>query len=253
MNLNVDGLWFSYGKADVLKYVDLELRPREVLGILGPNGSGKTTLLRCINGILSPRQGSIVIDSQEVTSMSRSDVAKNLGYVPQNSLSDLCTPTVYEVVLMGRRPHVIWEFGNKDREIAWKAMEEMDVKHLASSRFDRLSSGQTQRVLMARAIAQEAKILLLDEPTSNLDVKYQIEVMKTIQNLVKSKELSACTIVHDLDLAMRFCDKTILLLDGVVIAAGATEDILIPENIKQVYGVDSVIDRTYDRARVLIM
>jgi len=254
MKLNVDGIWFSYGgNKDILKDVDLELNPSEVLGILGPNGSGKTTMIRCINGILTPRQGSITMDSKEVLEMPKLEIAKNLGYVPQNSLSDLCTPSVYEVVLMGRRPHITWEFSSKDKDIVWEAMEEMNIKHLATSRFDRLSSGQTQRVLMARAIAQEAKVLLLDEPTSNLDVRYQIDVMQTIQKLVKTKNVAACAIIHDLDLAMRFCDKIVLLMDGNVVAAGDSEEILTPENIKATYGVDSIIDRTYDRARILIM
>jgi len=253
MKLDMDGVWFNYGKNEVLKNVSLQLSPSEILGILGPNGSGKTTMIRCINGILTPQQGSITIDSQDIMGMAKSEIAKNLGYVPQNSVSDLCTPTVYEVVLMGRRPHITWEFGNKDKEIVWEAMEEMNIKHLAASRFDQLSSGQTQRVLMARAIAQEAKVLLLDEPTSNLDVKYQIDVMKTIHNIVHSKNVSACAIIHDLDLAMRFCDKIVLLLDGDVIATGDTEDILVPENIHKAYGVESIIDRTYDRPRILIM
>jgi ABC-type cobalamin/Fe3+-siderophores transport systems, ATPase components len=253
MQLKMDGVWFSYGKNDVLRDVYLELDPSEVLGILGPNGSGKTTMIRCINGILTPRQGSIALDSMEIVDMPRSDIAKSLGYVPQNSVNDLCTPTVFEVVLMGRRPHITWEFGETDKKIVWEAMEEMDVKHLASSRFDRLSSGQTQRVLMARAIAQEAKILLLDEPTSNLDVKYQIDVMRAIRDLVNDRKVSACAIIHDLDLAMRFCDKVVLLHEGGIIAAGETEKILNPDNIKLVYDVESIIDRTYNRPRVLIL
>jgi iron complex transport system ATP-binding protein len=210
-------------------------------------------LLRCINGILTPKQGSIAIDGSDIEKMSRIDRSKRIGYVPQHSTGETCTPTVYEVVLMGRRPHVAWEFGDKDREMAWQAMEEMDVKHLSSQRFDRLSSGQAQRVLMARAIAQEVSMLLLDEPTSNLDVRYQIDVMRTIRDQAKIKNVGACAVVHDLDLAMRFCDKIVLLHEGKVLAAGKKEDVLTPGNIRAAYGVDSVVDNIHGRDRILIM
>lgn len=249
----MDGVIFSYGSVDVLKEVHMEASPGEVLGILGPNASGKTTMLRCINGILAPKQGSIAIDGTDINSMGRIEISKKIGYVPQNPTQEMCTPTVYEVVLMGRRPHVVWEYGNKDREIAWMAIDEMGIKHISTQRFDRLSSGQTQRVLMARAIAQEVKMLLLDEPTSNLDVRYQIEVMRSIQNQVREKDIGACAVVHDLDLALRFCDKVILLNNGKIQAAGMTEEVITPENIRAAYGVDSAIEHIYGRPRIMIM
>ena len=248
MRLRIDNVVFDYGSTNILEDVCLDASPGEILGILGPNGSGKTTLLRCINGFLTPRQGSIAVDGTDIERMSRMELAKKIGYVPQNSMNEMCTPTVYEVVLMGRRPHTIWEFTNNDREIAWAAMGEMDIKHLSSQRFDQLSSGQAQRVLMARAIAQEVGMLLLDEPTSNLDVRYQIDVMRVVQDQVMSKNIGAC-----LDLAMRFCDKVVLLHNGKVLAAGVREDVLNPGNIKVAYGVDSVVDNIHGRERILIM
>ncbi len=249
----MDGVDFNYGSSPILKSINLELEPSEILGILGPNGSGKTTLIRCINGILTPQQGSIMLDANEVSKMPQKEIAKNLGYVPQNAAAERNGPTVFEVVLMGRRPHIVWEFGEHDKEVAWNSMDEMNVKDLANSDFGTLSSGQAQRVLMARAIAQEAKILLLDEPTSNLDVKYQIDVMKAVHNLVHEKNLGACTIIHDLDLAMRFCDKTVLLNNGRIVAAGSTDSVLNSENIKSVYGVNAVIKDVCGRPRVMIM
>ncbi|MDW5563942.1 MAG: ABC transporter ATP-binding protein [Methanomassiliicoccus sp.] len=253
MRLRIDHVVFNYGSTEVLRDVCLDAYPGEILGILGPNGSGKTTLLRCINGFLTPKQGTMAMDGEEIQKMSRIELSKRLGYVPQHLTKETCTPTVYEVVLMGRRPHVTWEFGEKDKEMAWQAMEEMDVKHLSSQRFDRLSSGQAQRVLMARAIAQEVRMLLLDEPTSNLDVKYQIDVMRTIHEQVRTKNIGACAVVHDLDLAMRFCDKIVLLHEGKVLAAGRKEEVLNPGNIKVAYGVDSVVDTIHGRERILIM
>ena len=241
MTLSVQGIRFSFGEKEVLKGVSLDVGSDEVLGILGPNGSGKTTLLRCINDILVPSQGSVLIDDKDIRSMTRLEVSKNIGYVPQNSKVELCTPSVYEIVKMGRRPHITWQYGPKDEEVIWRCMEEMNVKSLASASFDSLSSGQSQRVLLARALAQEANVLLLDEPTSNLDVKYQFEVMTTVRNLVRERGFCACAVIHDLNLAMRFCDKVVLLKDGEIVAKGKTEDVLTSENVKEVFGVDSCV------------
>lgn len=253
MRLEISDLCFGYNRDDTLRNVFLQLDASEILGIVGPNGSGKTTLLRCINRILAPRQGSILLDESDVRSMSNSDIAKKIGYVPQNAKSEICTPSVFEVVLMGRRPHIQWQFGNKDEDIAWAALEDMGVKHLASHPFDSLSSGQSQRVLMARALAQEAEVLLLDEPTSNLDVRYQIEVMETIHGIVHEKGLSSIAVIHDLDLAMRFCDKVILLDQGEVKASGRIEEVLSSRLIKEVFGVDAIVDNIYGRNRVIIL
>lgn len=253
MKLEASNLYFGYNKDDTLRNVELRLDASEILGIVGPNGSGKTTLLRCINRILTPRQGSIALDEEDVRNMSNSDIAKKIAYVPQNSKSEICTPSVFEVVLMGRRPHIQWQFGKNDEDIAWAALEDMGVKHLAAHSFDSLSSGQSQRVLMARALAQEAEVLLLDEPTSNLDIRYQIEVMDTVHNLVHGKCLSSVAVIHDLDLAMRFCDKIILLNHGEVIASGKTSDVLSSELISAVFGVDVVVDNIYGRNRVIIL
>ena len=251
--LKIDDVDFCYGSAEILKQVSIEAAAGEVLGILGPNGSGKTTMLRCINGILAPKQGRIAIDGDDICEMDRLSLSRRVGFVPQNSSQDMCTPTAFEVVLMGRRPHVVWEFGKKDHDLAWAALEEMGVKDLSARRFDRLSSGQAQRVLMARAIAQEVKVLLLDEPTSNLDVKHQIEVMNAVQAQVRRRGIGACAVIHDLDLAMRFCDKVVLLQNGKVLAAGSKQDVLTPDNIRTAYGVDSVIQHIHGRERVLIM
>ena len=254
MRLEINGIEFSYGSNNVLKSVSLDLEESEILGILGPNGSGKTTLIKCINRILTPSQGSIIFDSSDVLTMKQRDVAKHFGYVPQNSASEIATPTVYEVVLMGRRPYSMgWQFSKDDEEKVWESLKELEVDNLASRPFNRLSSGQTQRVLMARALCQGADVLLLDEPTSNLDVRYQIEVMNTVRRIVKERRMSACAIIHDIDMAMRFCDKVVILNDGKILSAGTAEVVITPENILQAYGVEIAIDRNYGRPHVIVI
>lgn len=240
--LSVEDLVFYYEESTyILDKVGLSMDRPEIIGIIGPNGSGKTTLIKCINNILTPKQGKIMLNESDIKSMSMNDIAKRLAYVPQNTERDMNSPNVYEVVLMGRKPHTTWQYTESDDRVVWTIMKEMSVAHLASHRFDELSSGQLQRVLISRAIAQEAKIFLLDEPTSNLDVKYQIEVMETIRDIVKQKNVGACIIIHDLDLAYRFCDRVVMMNDKKIKFSGTPEEIMTPENIEEVFGVKSVI------------
>ena len=253
MKLTADGIEFSYDSSPVLDGVGLEIEAGEVVGVLGPNGSGKTTFIKCINRLLTPKQGSVMLDDIDILGMRQHEAARYLGYVPQNNTMEISYPTVYEIVMMGRRPFGNWKANAGDEDAVWKAMEDMDVDHLAMHRFNELSSGQTQRVLMARAIAQEAKVMLLDEPTSNLDIKYQIDVMTTVRELAKERGMGACAIVHDLELAMKYCDKAILLHQGKVLAAGVPEDVITPENVRLVYGVEIVVGRHYDCPHVIVL
>ncbi|NLL94535.1 MAG: ABC transporter ATP-binding protein [Thermoplasmatales archaeon] len=253
MYITVNGVSFAYGSAPILKDVNLSLDKSEVLGIIGPNGSGKTTLIKCINRILTPQQGEIAIDGEDALKMSLPQISKKISYVPQNAVRDVSSPMVYEVVMMGRRPHTSWKSTEQDEEIVWKAMVDMGVEDLATKPFDRLSSGQTQRVLLARAIAQEAEIFLLDEPTSNLDIRYQLEVMGLIRRLVREKGVGVCAIVHDIDLAMKYCDKLVMLDEGRITYAGTAEEVITVENIKETYGVDIAIDHNYGRPHVVVL
>lgn len=244
---------FGYtGEKIVLKNVGLELNRGEMLGILGPNGSGKTTFIKCLNRILIPNKGTIILDDRELKDYTRREIAQKIGLVPQTSNSEMSSPMVYDVVMMGRKPHATWQMTKDDDEIVWNVMEELDVAHLATHRFDELSSGQSQRVLIARAIAQDAEIFLLDEPTSNLDVKYQMEVMNLIWELVEKKNACACAIIHDLDLAMKYCDKIVLLHDGYIVSSGTPIEALTPESIKQVYGVEAFVENIHGRYRVML-
>lgn len=245
---------FSYEKNNVtLKDVCLRIGNSEILGIIGPNGSGKTTLIKCLNRILEPIQGEILLNGENLERLKRNKIAKEISYVPQNSKNDMTSPNVYDVVKMGRRPHISWNYTERDEYLVWKAMEDLDVAQLASNSFDALSSGQTQRVLIARAIAQEAKMLLLDEPTSNLDIKYQYEVMNLVREIVKSRSVSACVIVHDLDLALKYCDRLILMCQGESLKTGSAEEVITPELVKEAYGIDISVEHIKGRNRVIVL
>jgi len=252
MNIKIDNVHFAYSSDPILKGIDFEMTSSELVGIIGPNGSGKTTLIKCINRILTPKQGSIVIDSVDIKTMKHNNLAKIIGYVPQNSANDVSSPTVYEVVMMGRKPHGSWQMNSNDEEIVWKSLVEMNIEDLATKSFDELSSGQTQRVLLARALAQEANLLLLDEPTSNLDLRHQLDVMDIVSDLV-SKGVGACAIIHDMELALRYCSKVILMQEGIITAAGNTLDVITPEHIKKVYNVDTAINTSYGKPHIIIL
>jgi iron complex transport system ATP-binding protein len=242
MNITIQEVTFSYQSTPSLTKVSLELHDAEILGMVGPNGSGKTTLLKCINKILEPKQGNILIGAQTIKKMSRLDVAKHIGYVPQNSVGNPDTLPVFEIVLMGRRPHINWQSNEKDHQKVWAALKILNIEHIAMRNFYELSGGEQQRVLIARSLAQEAKVLLLDEPTSNLDIRHQLEVMELTRKLVKNEKLAAAIAIHDLNLAARFCDKIVMMKDGKIYAAGDANSVLTTENIRLVYGVEVAIN-----------
>jgi iron complex transport system ATP-binding protein len=252
MSVAAKDVVFAYGSDPVLRKISFMLGPSEMLGIIGPNGSGKTTLLKCINRILTPRQGRILIDNRDLSRMKRLEIARQIGYVPQISDTNNGSPTVFEVVMMGRRPHASWNAGKRDEEKTWNILASLKLERFAMNHLDELSGGERQKVMIARAMAQEARTMLLDEPTSSLDIKHQMEVMDLLQDLVKRKGLSAVTVVHDLDLAMKYCDRTVLMNNGRVHSSGNTEDVITPENIRYVYGVDILIERFNGRHHVLV-
>ncbi len=234
MKIKVSGVEFSFNGSQVLNDVNLDVGSGDVLGIVGPNGSGKTTLLRCINRILKPRAGSILIDGQELKTLGQEDIARRIGYVPQTE-NKTFPATVFDSVLMGRKPHINWKPGDRDLEIVSNVIKKLGLESLAMRDITELSGGQKQKVVMARALAQEPQVLLLDEPTSSLDLKHQMEVM----NIAKAQTedgVSVVMAIHDLNLAARYSDKIVMLKDGYILHAGGTE-ILTPDKIESVYEV----------------
>ena len=240
--LQVHELHFKYRNTAVLSDVGIQLNKGQILSIVGPNGAGKTTLLKCIVRIFNPDKGCVLIDGKEAGNMKRIDLAKCVAYVPQSSPSKFPI-AVFDAVLMGRRPYVTWKPSKNDLEIVAGLLKAMGLEDLALRDFVQLSGGQKQKVLLARAFAQDTDLLLLDEPTSNLDLKHQLEVMEMISRMVKEKGVGAILAVHDLNLASRYSDTIVMLNAGKIFCTGRPHDVMTVENIRSVYGVEVTINQ----------
>jgi len=252
MELKVLDLSFFYNSVKILKKISLEVKSGEVLGIIGPNGAGKTTLLKCMNRKLNPRMGVVLIDGKDISETSRKEIAKNIGFVPQ--LSSVSFPfTVLDIVLMGRYSHTtppllagagILREREKDIFIAQQCLEITGIKHLSERFITEISGGEYQKVVIARALAQEPKVLLLDEPTLHLDISHQIEILNLVKNLARRKKLAVGMVLHDLNLAARYSDKILILKKGKIFASGLPEEVLNMKNIEEVYGIGVEISRS---------
>ncbi|MBN1323258.1 MAG: ABC transporter ATP-binding protein [Methanotrichaceae archaeon] len=250
IQLQAMGVVFGYNSSRILDDVSLEIPPGKLVSVVGPNGSGKSTLIKCLDRVLSPQGGKVLIDRQDISKMTRKEVAKNLAYVPQSSLRVFPT-TVYDTVLMGRRPHIGWLASTDDDEKVWNVLQLLGIEHLAMEAFTELSGGQQQKVLIARALVQESKVMLLDEPTSNLDIWHQLDVMGIVRNLVQSRGITAMLAVHDLNLASRFSDRIIMMKRGKIVSAGPPSVVLTPENIAQVYNVEAEVRNNCDTPYIM--
>ena len=239
MRLRIREMEFDYASRPVLRNIHMDFCSGEITAICGPNGVGKSTFIKCINRLLKPR-GTIRLEKHDLSKMSMRRVAKHIGYVPQR-INNVFSITVFEMVLMGRRPHLGWNSGESDREKVISILKLMDLEDYALTDFNRLSGGQQQKVIISRALAQEPDILLLDEPTSNLDLRHQLEVMELIKDLVAEKGISVIMAVHDLNLASRYADKILMMKDGTIYRAGNSSDVLTEEGILSVYGVVAVV------------
>jgi len=250
VRLKVKNVEFSYASVPILKDICIELAASEMLGVVGPNGAGKSTLLRCIDRILKPQRGSILLDEREIKKMNMLELAKKLGYIPQ-STSQVFPATVFDTVLLGRRPHVGWRSGEKDRKKVLKALQMLKIEKFAMRDINELSGGQQQKVFIARALTQEQDVLLFDEPTSNLDIKHQLEVMDIIKSIVREKGIAAIMAIHDLNLASRYADRIIMMNGGTIFDAGDAVSVLTPENIKRVYGVEAEVNNNHGRPYIV--
>ncbi len=234
MNLVIEDLSFQYPGRKVLNNISLSLGKGECLSILGTNGVGKSTLLKCINRILKQQSGKVIVMGEDVRGLSGNDLAKRIGYVSQRNTFSLSS--VFDAVLLGRKPYIKWEVTKQDLEIVHNVMKSLGLEDFALRNVDELSGGEAQKVAIARALAQQSDVLLFDEPTSNLDLKNQLEVISIIKNIVKERQISAIVTMHDLNMAFRFADKFIFLKRGKIFDAGDIR-IVTEENIRSVYGV----------------
>ena len=250
MKLKVKDVEFGYNGTLVLEGISIDLGRSEIIGIVGPNGAGKSTLIRCIDRILTPRGGTILLDGADISNMTRMEIAKEMGYVPQTA-TRVFPATVFDTVLMGRRPHLGWKSSVEDIDIVLEVLELLGITEFAMRDFNEISGGQQQKVLIARALAQEADILLLDEPTSNLDIRHQLEVMDIMQGIVRNNGISAIVAIHDLNLASRYTDRLLMMNGGRIFAAGSPESVLTVENIRRAYGVEALVKSDGERPYII--
>ena len=243
IQLRVEGLGYAYNGHQALAGVDLTAEPGEIVGVIGPNGSGKSTLLRIVSGVLGGYDGSVRVAGDEVTSTPRRRLARMLAVVPQESPPSLPF-TVLETVLMGRHPHlsgIAFETA-EDLAIARAALERTGAGGLAPRSIRELSSGERQRILFARALAQQPRALLLDEPTSYLDIRYQVELYDMVRSLVEEQKTTVLTALHDLNLAAEYCNRLYLLRRGCMHASGPTAEVLTYQNLTEAFETDVYVD-----------
>jgi iron complex transport system ATP-binding protein len=239
MFLEVNGIDFSYGNRQVLDGVSFAVKEKDLVSILGPNGVGKTTLIKCINRVLTPNAGSVFMGGSDLHLMNKKDIAKNIGYVAQRS--ETSKTTVFDSVLLGRKPHFQWDVTEKDMRLAGRVLHLLGLDGLALKYIDEISGGEYQLVQIARVLVQQPKLILLDEPTSSLDLANQHMIMHLVRNIVKKNNMAAIMVIHDLNLAIRHSDKFVLMKDGMVYSVGGVE-VITQENIKAVYNIEAYVE-----------
>ncbi|CEG12362.1 ABC transporter, ATP-binding protein [groundwater metagenome] len=242
MEISVNTLYFTYNNTKIIDGITFKLEKGKFYGIIGPNGAGKTTLLKLMSKILKPAKGEIFIGEKNIAELSYAEIAKVVAHIQQNS--SFQPFSVFEYVMLGRIPYLkrLRKEGPKDREIVENALKFTDTLKFKDKSITEISGGEKQRAVIAKALAQEPKILFADEPTSQLDIKYQIETLKIFKQLTKQGMMVVCAL-HDLNLAAMFCDTLMLMHNGKIFANGSPEKVLTEENIKNVYGIDVEINK----------
>ncbi len=235
----MNGISFSYHSRRVLNGVSFTVNEGDIVSILGPNGVGKTTLIKCIDKMLTPDAGTVFLQGSNLHRMSKKEISKKIGYVAQRS--EASRTTVFDSVLLGRRPHFEWDVTLKDIRLVGRVLHLLGLDGLALKYVDEISVGEYQLVHIARALVQQPKVILLDEPTSSLDLSNQNMIMHLIREIVKKKGMGAIMILHDLNLAIRHSDQFVLMKNGVVYSVGGHE-VITPENIMAVYDVEAYVE-----------
>jgi iron complex transport system ATP-binding protein len=252
--LRTERLGFAYGTRQALCEVDVGVEPGEIVGVLGPNGSGKSTLVKVLSGVLEGYSGSATIAGREISKTPRRELARVTAVVPQESSFGFSF-TALEVVLMGRHPHLagLAFESQRDLELASAALERCSAEGLAHRPIHELSSGERQRVVFAKALTQQPRLLLLDEPASFLDIRHQVEIYDIVRSLVAENRCSVLTVMHDLNLAAEYCDRIYLLRDGRIEAAGPTAEVLTYANLTRVFETEVYVDTNTLTGRLLVV
>ena len=250
VEIQATDLGVSYGEVRVWSGINLTFKEPGLVSILGPNGVGKSTFMYCVNKILVPTEGHVSIDGTDVDDLSFKDIALKVAYVPQAS-NETFAMTVMDTVLMGRYPHSGFNTSAEDLKIAAECLKIMQISHLAMRNFNELSAGQHQKVMIARGLAQQPDLLMLDEPTSNLDIYHQMHVMRMLARVAKERGIVILTICHDLNIASKYSDRVVIFAKGEVYCDGTPNEAITAENIRKVYGVKADVTEVDGRPYVL--
>ncbi|HXK97607.1 MAG TPA: ABC transporter ATP-binding protein [Limnochordia bacterium] len=233
--IQVQELSFSYRHhRPILNNIDFAASKGQCTAILGNNGAGKSTLIKCLNRILEPQQGIVYVNGKNTLQLKRKEIARSLAYVSQHSA--VARFTVFDTILLGRKPYIRFEPAEEDFRIVESVMERLKLQDYALRYIDELSGGELQKVMLARALAQQPQVLLLDEPTSNLDLSNQYEVLAIVKDIARTEQISVLLVLHDLNLALRYCDKFLFLKNNRIFCYGGIE-VMTPQNIYQVYEI----------------
>lgn len=227
-------LAFSYGKNQLLNDISFEINPGTFTAILGPNGSGKSTVMSLLTGMRTPQSGCVLLDDTPINKVPRNSRAKQIAFVSQHSHGNRLA--VFDAILLGRRPYMEGAPTESDMLAVEQVIEELEIEHLALRHLDELSGGEYQIVMLARAFVQATPLLLLDEPTNNLDLSHQHAVLQLVRTRVEQQRIGAVAVLHDVNLALRYCSHFVFIKDGYVPACGGS-DVITSEHIQQVYGV----------------
>ncbi|MBR2254793.1 MAG: ABC transporter ATP-binding protein [Candidatus Methanomethylophilaceae archaeon] len=250
--LDVRDLGFSYaGGSKILDGVSLKIGGPQLISIIGPNGVGKSTFIYCLNKILSPTEGTVLVEGEDVKDISIKNLSKKMGFVP-HATSDVFPMTVMDTVLMGRHPHSGRKITDEDVMEAYNVLKLLDIGEFAMRPFDQLSAGQHQKVVLARGLVQKPRILLLDEPTSNLDIKHQMDVTRILKELSEKESMTVVMISHDLNIAARYSDRVVMMYDHGIYCMGTPEEVITEENISHVYKVESKVVMDDGRPYVIL-
>lgn len=243
-SIKTKDLVFVYDERVILNNINLNITKGSIITMIGPNGSGKSTLLKNLASTLVPKGGAIFLDNKELERYSLKELAREIAVVPQNTNVEYDF-TVYEIVLMGRNPYIgrFKHETSKDFDIVKEAMERTNTWHLRDRSIENLSGGESQRVIIARALSQEPQVLLLDEPTAALDMHHQIEILDLLKVLNKEKGVTIIMALHDINLAARYSKEILLLNKGIKIIMGSPEEVITKENLQKSYKVDMIVDK----------